>query len=438
MRDWELIIINDGSTDGTEDILKRHENHPRIRVLHQTKKGLNVSNNIALRLANAPYVMRLDADDFLDENALLVMTHVLDTKAEVGLVYPDYYLVDDDGEVLEVVRRKKIGPEARMLDLPAHGACTMIRKECLLELGGYSEEFSCQDGYDLWLRFLGSFKPYNVNIPLFYYRQHEGSLTRNERRILDTRAAINRRFVRRNKGGRIPRVLAIIPVAKKAPGAPDHAFSRVGGKPLLWRTLTQALRARTLDRVAVTTDDPAVARYCRRFGRRGVIVVERPAKLGGASPHIAPPVFFTLKKLAAQQRYRPEAVMLLYINAPLRRAMHIDMAVDAMTIFDADSVVSVTEELAYCYHHDADGLTPIRRSREVQLEKKGIYKENGSILLTKTSAIDRRDFVGRKVGHILMLPEESVRVKTSFDLWLADRIASDWLPRTAPPRRGKA
>ncbi|MBI4678103.1 MAG: glycosyltransferase family 2 protein [Elusimicrobia bacterium] len=438
MKDWELIVIDDGSTDDTADILKRYEDHPKVRVLHQTKKGLNVSNNIALRLANTPYVMRLDADDFLDENALLVMAQVLTTKPDVGLVYPDYYLVDDQGEVLEFVRRKKIGSEAKLLDLPAHGACTMIRKECLLELGGYSEEFSCQDGYDLWLRFLRTFKPYNVNVPLFYYTQHEGSLTRDGRRILETRAAINRGFVRRHKDGAAPKVLAIIPAAKRPPGTPDHAFSLVAGKPLLWHALTQALKARTLDRVAVATDDPEVVRYCRAPAWRKAAVIERPSRLAGAGSHIAPTVIYTLKELLAKRRYRPEAVMLLYLNSPLRRALHIDMAVDTLTIFDVDSVVSVTEELAYCYHHGAGGLTPIRRSRDLQIEKKAIFKENGAVLLTRTRAIDRRNFVGRRVGHILMLPEESIRVKTAFDLWMADRIASDWLPRSAARSRSTA
>jgi len=157
MSDWELIIINDGSTDNTSEIVSKYRDQPKIRIVEQENKGLTISNNIALRLANGKYIIRLDADDYFDENILSILSNILDTKPEVGLVFPDYYHIDENGEIIEIVRRKKIREEVELLDLPAHGACTMIRKRCLIELKGYEEEFSCQDGYELWIKFINKF-----------------------------------------------------------------------------------------------------------------------------------------------------------------------------------------------------------------------------------------------------------------------------------------
>lgn len=437
LRDWELIIIDDGSTDDTPERIKKYEGHARVRVIRQNRKGLSVSNNIALRLANGRYIMRLDADDYLDENALLVMSNVLDRKPGVGLVYPDYWLVDDEGEILEAVRRKKIGDEARLLDLPAHGACTMFRKECLVELGGYEESIPCQDGYDLWLRFIERFKPDNVNVPLFYYRQHEGSLTKNARRILETRAGIKRRLVQSLRDGDIPKVVGIIPVAKRAKGLPDSAFAQAGGKPLLWHSISQALAAKTLDKVVVASNDPEALVYARRF--KGVLALERPDRLADSGARIVETVRFVLDELK-RARYSPQAAMLLYTNCPLRRAGHIDMAVDAMTLYGTPSVISVVEETAVCYQHGKDGLHPVQPSRDLQIEKRGIYKENGAVLLARTDAIDPRYFVGADSGHVVMLAEDSLRVRTDYDLWLADKVLSEWRARdgAAPARRETA
>ena len=71
--------------------------------------------------------MRLDADDYLDPSALLVLTHVLEANRDIGLEYPNWTYIDEGGAVIGVESRKKPGVEAEVADLPPHGACTMVR-----------------------------------------------------------------------------------------------------------------------------------------------------------------------------------------------------------------------------------------------------------------------------------------------------------------------
>ncbi len=424
MDDWELIVIDDGSTDHTLEVLDRYRGNSKIRIVEQVNRGLNVTNNIALRLASGEYLMRLDADDFLDENILLVLSNVLDTKPEVGLVYPDYYLVDEGGEILEVVRRQKIGGEVELLDLPAHGACTMIRKEILLEMGGYFEEFDRQDGYGFWLKFVQRYNPYNVNVPLFYYRQHEKNLTKDQQTLLETRRQVKRHFVE-EEGTPRPKVLVIVPVVAKPLFSLGAPFTELAGRPLISHTLEEVVKAKLVDKIVVSSDSPEVMEYAS--GYPGITSLPRPRELTRTTSRVEETALHVLDTLSRQEGYVPDAVCICFINHPLRRAEHIDKAIDTMTIFGVDSVISIQEELSFCYHHGRHGLVPINssRHRNLQLERNAIFKENGAIYLTRTDVVRAGRLLGEHVGHITMLPEESVRVRNEFEFWLTEKLVTE-------------
>ena len=427
MEDWDLIIIDDGSTDDTQEVLGKYRNHSKIRIVEQENRGLNVTNNIAVRLANGRYIMRLDADDYVDENILLILSNVLDTRPEVGLVYPDYYRIDDQDEILEVVRRKKIDDEVELLDLPAHGACTMIRKENLIEVGGYSEEFRCQDGYDLWLKMIASYRPYNVNIPLFYYRQHGHNMTSQQGKILATRAAIKRRFVESEIEGQVPRVLGLVSAIGRSVYPQSHPFVQLAGKPLIWYTISEVLKSKLIDRVVVSSEDDAVLEYASKFP--DIVPLKRSAELTKSTARREDIAQEVLTDLKAASGYEPDAVCTLSINTPLRRADHIDRAIDTMIIFGADSVVSVQEELGLFYRHLRLGLAPLGNSGgTLRLERDALYKANGAIHLTRTHTIQAGQLDTQRIGHITMLPEESIKTNSEFELWLAEKIFQGWLP----------
>ena len=421
MDDWELIVIDDGSTDNSREKLAAYADHERITVVEQENKGLNVTNNIALRLARGSYVMRLDADDFLDENALLVLSNTLDKNPEAGLVFPDYFQVDKDGEILELIRRQKIGDEIELLDLPAHGACTMFRRDVLLQLDGYAEDYTCQDGYEIWLRFIRRFKPVNVNIPLFYYRQHSTSLTRDEKKILDTRRQIKKEFVEREHNGERPTVLGIIPVANRSPYPKNDPMIELAGKPLIWHTLSQAQASNHLDRTMVSTGNPDVLEYIRsEFPEIGAL--ERPDDLEQASMLVI--ANHVLERMEAKDGYIPAAVCTLPINTPLCQSHHIDWAIDTLQVFGVDSVISVQEDVAPFYFHDVHGMRPVHSVPGMRLERESLFKSVGAIHLTRTENLKNGTTEGKTVGHVTLLPEESVRINSEFEFWLAEKLLS--------------
>lgn len=152
---WELLIFDDGSTDDSRAIAEEYvtRSPSRVRLFStEAPRGLRSCANDAIKAARGRYLMRLDADDYLDENALLVLAHRLDADRDLALVYPNWTYIGESGEVLGVERRKRLGDETEMTDLPPHGACTMVRLRALKVTGGYDEAFDSQDGHELWLK----------------------------------------------------------------------------------------------------------------------------------------------------------------------------------------------------------------------------------------------------------------------------------------------
>ena len=354
LQDFELIIIDDGSSDGSLEIIKGYETQERIFVVLQQNKGLNVSNNVALKLARGKYIMRLDADDYLDPHALEVMVSTLERNPQLALVFPDYYLVDEQGNIIEQMRRHNFEREVSLLDQPAHGACTMIRRDVLLAIGGYDETFSRQDGYDLWLNIINNYPVQNVNLPLFYYRKHGKSLTSNEAQILKTRSEIKTKHVEKRALEPLS-VLAIVPVRGSIADPRSLPLASLGDQCLIDWTLQSALASQHLIDIIVSTPDQELQGYIRKKYANKVLVLERKPELARINIGIEETVLDAMDIYMAEHE-APDAILLLYIEAPFRSAMYIDKAIHTMQLYNVDVVDAVRIDDSLFYVHDGKGL----------------------------------------------------------------------------------
>jgi CMP-N-acetylneuraminic acid synthetase len=407
--DFELLIVDNGSDDGSREIIARYLRHEKVRTIFQDNIGLNATNNIAIRRSKGRYVLRLDADDYLHPNALELLAGALDRRPEVGLVFPDYFLTDEHGTVMEIMQRHNFD-EVTLLDQPAHGACTMIRRECLEALNGYDESYHCQDGWDLWVRFIRQFGVANLNLPLFYYRQHAESLTRNEQRILNTRSQILKRSAEAGAG---LSSLAVIPIRGPAVDRRSLALRPLGGKPLLEWTIDAALAARRISRVLVTSPDSAVEAHIKAVYGERVGFVPRNWHLALPSKDLDETLTALFDSLPAEWR-NFGAVTLLFVESPFRGAREIDAAVDALEVFGSNRVVGVRHLDRQLFCHQGNGLVPLGSSGLLRKESQELYRPAGGILVIRRGQFYRDTDKDLKLGHI------------EVDEWAAHKLNSDW------------
>ena len=137
-KDFELIIVDDGSTDDSQTKIEKYRYLKNVRIFYRKSQGLIKTINFCIKASKGDFILRLDADDFLDENALMILYNAITKSKDTALVYSDYYTVDKKDRLINLNRNIDLKKHSKLFDIPAHGACSLIRKECL-EVFGFRE-----------------------------------------------------------------------------------------------------------------------------------------------------------------------------------------------------------------------------------------------------------------------------------------------------------
>lgn len=176
---FELIIVNDGSTDKTAKILAAY-NDPRLRIITQTNRGLVVSLNRAISVAETPLIARHDADDKSEPDRLEQQMKYLKKQPDVVIVGSSIKVMNAQGRVLHEHRVLLNDPELKqelLVHSPfAHGS-VMFRKTAFDKAGGYQQTEWPAEDYGLWLRLSEQGKFGNLDEPLYIYREHSGGIS---------------------------------------------------------------------------------------------------------------------------------------------------------------------------------------------------------------------------------------------------------------------
>jgi len=136
-----------------------------------------------------------------------------------------------------------------------------------------------------------------------------------------------------------------------------------------------------------------------------------------------------MNEYSRQKDTEYQAYCILPINAPLRKYFHVDWAINTLKVFGFDEVIAVEEELSEIYRHRTNGLEPVTTEGELKLEKDAVYRSNGALQLVDNRSQKVRGKLEKKIGHILMLREESIRVVDTFDHWLVSALMNRGLSR---------
>lgn len=201
LTDFELLIWDDGSTDGSVEIARTYEAQDgRVRVVVGTHQGLTKTLKSAIAQTQGVYLGWVDSDDLLAPTAIEETAAVMESRLDVGMVYTDYLVIDEHSTVTGLGKRCQIpySKERLLVDFMTFHF-RLIRREVYDAVGGIDLMFTVAPDYDLCLRLSEVTEVVQIKKPLYLYRNHQENVshTKQFEQIHGTYLAIHRALERR-------------------------------------------------------------------------------------------------------------------------------------------------------------------------------------------------------------------------------------------------
>ena len=199
----EVIVVDDGSTDGSLAALEPFRTDPRVRIIAQPNRGQPRAKNAGLHASRGRYVAFCDADDYWLPNKLRVQIPILERKPEVGVVYSPFITIDGAGRISQPppfrFYRGKVLETLFQTNIVPFGTA-VVRRSCLEQWGGFDESIPMGIDWELWLRLAVRWEFDFADEATYVYRVWEGQMSKNWRGRYDYALRIMDQFLERHPG----------------------------------------------------------------------------------------------------------------------------------------------------------------------------------------------------------------------------------------------
>ena len=326
---YEIIIVDDASKDNTNKILDLFENYERIRIIRNKKNiGVAASSNIGIKAALGKYVVRVDADDFVNSEFLNQLHLFYKYNSNYFGVSCDYYYVDINGKKTRRVSSKEFPVSCGIL----------YQKHDLVKYGLYKKSWRHREEEELRKRLGNKYNVLNLPLPLYRYRMHGENKTKQLNHMKDFKSKLSLKTKIRKK---YKYSVAIIPARKNSVRLKNKNRYILWGEPLISWTIKSAMNSEYIDEVFVSSDCEKILKIAKDMG---VSTIKRPVKLSEDDVPKQVVIEHAVKYICKKSKYKPDVVISLQANSPEITTLDINNCTEMLVNNNINEVMSVNTD----------------------------------------------------------------------------------------------
>lgn len=195
-KDYEVIAVNDGSTDDTDNILASYAEklNGLLKIITQINQGQAVAKNVGIRNSKGQFIAFLDSDDLWAPDKLEYQLAYMESRPHIGLCYTEGILINDKGDKIGVVNALSSHRgncfDKLLIKNNIIASSVMIKREILDRVGLFDEDFKACENWDMWIRISKVSQIEYIDRPLTYYRVHPKNMSKNIDKMYDYRVKI--------------------------------------------------------------------------------------------------------------------------------------------------------------------------------------------------------------------------------------------------------
>ena len=334
-KDYEVIVVDDASTDKSMDILNEFKTNIKI-IKNKKNIGVAASVNKAIKASKGEYFVRVDSDDYISSYFLMFLYNSFRIFPKKFAVACDYFHIDENEKVIRKLSSSQYPISCGI----------MYNKKKFVKFGMYNPTFKHREEEEIRLRLGEKYNLLNLNIPLYKYKIHQNNKTKSSKYLIDFRKKIDllrtkKNFSKFKSNKLLQNLILIIPARGNSKRFKNKNIFHVQGKPMIGWPIIEAKKSLLIKDIYVSSESKKILDTAKKFGAKTIL---RPKSLSKDNVFKLDVIKHAVIEIEKKTKKKVTSVLSLQANSPEVKLYHIENTIKKLLVDKLQEVITVNEK----------------------------------------------------------------------------------------------